>query len=100
MPLVLIKYYDDPLYDECLAKEEQKWRVTYQIEIYTEDTAAAVRQTITKELINLVNEVFDNYYGFTRKRNRNVPNFEDENLDRQILRYVGIVDENKNIYRY
>lgn len=96
---MLIKYYDDPLYDECLAKEEQRWRVTYQIEIFAEDTATAVRQEIRKELINLVNEVFDDYYGFTRKRNRNVPN-ADLNIDRQLLRYVGIVDETKRIYRY
>jgi len=99
LPLVLIKYYDDPLYDECMAKEEQKWRVTYLIEIYTEDTSKQVRQEIRKELIKLVNDVFDDYYGFTRKRNRNAPN-ADENVDRQILRYVAIVDENKTIYRF
>lgn len=43
--------------------------------------------------------MFDDYYGFTRKRNRNTPN-ADENVDRQILRFVGIVDENKTIYRF
>lgn len=97
-PLVLIKYEDDPLYDECLAKEEQKYKVSYEIEIYAENQANQVKQEIRKELVDLVNDVFDEHFGFTRKENKNVPN-ADLNLDRRHMRFVAIIDENKRIYR-
>ena len=67
-------------------------------EIYAENQANQVKQEIRKELVDLVNDVFDEHFGFTRKENKNVPN-ADLNLDRRHMRFVAIIDENKRIYR-
>lgn len=72
--------------------------MSYEIEIYAENQALQVKQEIRKELVKLVNDVFDEHFGFTRKQDRNIPN-ADLNLDRQYMKYVAIIDENKRIYR-
>ncbi len=56
------------------------------------------KEIITKELVKLVNDVFDEHFGFNRKENLNLPNI-DQNVDRQHLRYDAIVNSNKIIYR-
>jgi len=56
------------------------------------------RQEITEELVNLVNECFDKYYGLCRRANRPAPNI-DANIDRRYLKYDGLVNENKKIFR-
>lgn len=84
--------------DENLDKTDQRFRLDYEIEIYSIDTEETAKQEITKELIKLVNNIFDEHYGFTRKMNRNIPNI-DLNVDRQKMRYEGKIDENNKIYR-
>ena len=101
-PLVIIKEADNYFYDECLAKEEQKFKIVYEIDIYTinksEEKSIVAKEIITKELTKLVNDVFDVHYGFNRRENINLPNI-DENVDRQHLRYEAIIDENNIIHR-
>ena len=55
-PLILIKQIDDPLYDENLDKTDQRFKLVYEIEIYTIDKEETARQTITEELKNLINK--------------------------------------------
>lgn len=101
-PLVLIKLENDPLYDETLDKQDQQFKVTFEVEIYTVDTTKddkrVMKQVIRKELTKLVNDVLDEHFGFRRLSNRNVPNL-DSNIDRQHLRYRGIVNESGTIFR-
>lgn len=97
-PLVIIKHYDDNLVDENLDKTDQRFKINYEIEIYSIDTEDTAKQNIRKELIKLVNNVFDEHYGFTRKGNDNIPNI-DLNVDRQLLKYSGKLDEKNIIYR-
>ena len=97
-PLIIIKQIDDPLVDENLDKTDQKFNVTYEIEIYSMDKASLPKQEITKELAKLVNDVFDEHYGFTRKSNNPVPNI-DLDVDRRHMVYGAKIDENKRIYR-
>ena len=97
-PLVIIKQIDDPLIDENLDKTDQKFDVTYEIEIYSMDKGNLAKQEITKELVKLVNDVFDEHYGFTRKSNNPVPNI-DLDVDRRHMVYMAKIDENKRIYR-
>ena len=72
--------------------------MVYEIEIYTIDTEDKAKQEITKELVKLVNDVFDEHFGFMRRTNKNIPNI-DLNVDRQYLRYDGKLDFNNIIYR-
>lgn len=97
-PLIIIKQTNDLLHDECLAKEEQKFRVTFEIEIYAENQPTTSRKLIIDELKELVNDVFDVHFGMSRRISRDLPN-EDMNIDRHFLRYAAIVDENKRIFR-
>ena len=97
-PLVIIKHYNDNLVDENLDKTDQRFKINYEIEIYSIDKENIPKQEIRKELIKLVNEVFDEYYGFTRRGNINIPNI-DLNVDRQQMKYSGKLDEKNIIYR-
>lgn len=97
-PLVIIKQTDDPLYDENLDKTDQRFNLVYEIEIYSIDKNNTVKEIITEELKNIVNEIFDIKYGFTRKANNPVPNI-DLNVDRRYMRYEAKIDENNKIYR-
>lgn len=97
-PLIIVKHYDDNLVDENLDKTDQRFKINYEIEIYSIDTEEIPKQEIRKELIKLVNDVFDEHYGFTRKGNDNIPNI-DLNVDRQQMKYSGKLDEKNIIYR-
>lgn len=97
-PLVIIKQIDDPLYDENLDKTDQRFRIVFEIEIYTIDKEEIAKQVITEELKKLVNDIFDIKYGFTRKANNPAPNI-DLNVDKRYMRYEGKIDENNIIYR-
>lgn len=85
------------MYEECLDKKDQKFKITYEVDIYTvsmnNGSSIIAKEIITKELIKLVNDVLDNYFGFNRRESLNLPNI-DENVDRQHLRYEAIVSEN------
>ncbi len=61
-------------------------------------TNLIAKEIITKELINLVNNVFDVHFGFNRKECLNIPDI-DKNVDRQHIRYEAIVDNKNIIYR-
>lgn len=97
-PLVIITQVRDNLVDENLDKTDQRFKMAYEIEIYAIDIENIAKQEIVKELIKLVNDVFDEHYGFYRKTNKNIPNI-DLNVDRQHMRYEGKLDEKNNIYR-
>ncbi len=85
--------------EETLSKTEQKLNLVYEIEIFSMDSVAngvkVSKMEITKELINLVNDVFEDYFGFTRVSKRPMPNI-DLDVDRFYLRYEGIYDTNTN----
>ena len=97
-PLVIIRQIRDPLIDENLDKTDQRFKIVFEIEIYAIDKAETIKEEITEELIGLVNDVFDEHYGFNRKTNANIPNI-DLNVNRQHMRYEGKLDENNIIYR-
>lgn len=97
-PVVIIKQIRDNIINENLDKTDQRFRIVFEIEIYSIDEENTAKQEITKELIRLVNDVFDEHYGFNRRTNSNIPNI-DLNVDRQYMRYEGKLDENKIIYR-
>lgn len=97
-PLIEIKEINNPLEDEDLEKQDQKFGIEYEIEIYAIDKGSTPRQVVIKELKNLVNDVFDVHYGMNRRACNPKPN-ADRSIDRLYMRYNAIIDENKIIYR-
>lgn len=97
-PLILIKQIRDDLYSENLDKTDQRFYIGYEIEIYTMNIDKTSKQTIANELIQLLNDVFDEHYGMNRKLNKELPN-ADTNIYRWGMRFEAKIDENKRIYR-
>lgn len=97
-PLVIVKEIRDNLYDENLDKTDQRFRIGYEIEIYAVNKDNVAKQTITNELIKLINDVFDEHYGMNRKFNREVSNI-DTDVYRWKMRFEAKIDEGKRIYR-
>lgn len=97
-PLITIKSVRDDLYSENLDKTDQRFNIGYKIEIYTMDKNNVAKQVIARELMLLVNDVFDEHYGMKRRFNRQAPNV-DMDVYRWNMRYEAKIDENKRIYR-
>ena len=93
-PLVIITQVDDYLKDETLSKTEKQNGLTYEIEIFAQDTTTN-RQVIIQELVSLVNKVFEDDMGFTRTQSTPIPNI-DLSIDRFLMRYEGVYDEKSN----
>ena len=97
-PLIIIKQSKDDLYSENLDKTDQRFKIGYEIEIYTKDKENIAKQVIADELVKLINDVFDEHYGMNRKLNKEAPNI-DTDIYRWIMRFEAKIDENKKIYR-
>lgn len=97
-PLIIIKQIRDDLYSENLNKTDQRFYLGYEIEIYTMNKENTSKQVITNELIKLIDNVFDEHYGMSRKSNKQAPN-ADTDVFRWYMRYEAKIDENKKIYR-
>lgn len=97
-PLVVISEIDNTLENENLDKSDPKYKIEYEVEIYTIDKGSIPKQVIEQELKQLVNEVFDNHYGMYRRACIPTPN-ADRNVNRLYMRYNALIDENKVIYR-
>ena len=93
-PLVIIRQINDYLRDETLKKTEKQNSLSYEIEIFAQDTTVN-RQTIVEELVKLVNDVFEDDIGFRRVQATPIPNI-DLSVDRFYMEYEGIFDEKSN----
>ena len=97
-PLVIIKSLTDPLYDENLDKTDQRFKFGYLIEIYSMNKGNIAKEIITEEIVDLLNNVYDEHYGMNRTFNEEVPNV-DADVYRWQMRFEAKIDENKIIYR-
>ena len=97
-PLVIMKKPRIRLKSETLKYGEKKFNIDFEIEIYTMDKSNVAKQVITEELRKLLLEVFFEHYIFDIDEDDNIPNI-DLNVDRHLLRFKGVIDENKKIYR-
>lgn len=93
-PLVIIRQINDYLRDETLKKTEKQNSLSYEIEIFAQDTTVN-RQTIVEELVKLVNDVFEDGIGFRRVQATPIPNI-DLSVERFYMEYEGIFDEKTN----
>ena len=96
--------FDKPkivLDDETLCYGEQKYKIKFEIEIYTTDKTVGskkiARQTIIEELEDLVYEVFEEHYRFKGDDPDPKPN-ADINVSRESIQFEGKI-KNNIIYR-
>ena len=97
-PLIIIKPIRDDLYSENLDKTDQRFYIGYEVEIYSMNKNKISKQNISNELMNLVNDVFDEHYGMNRVENHEAPNI-DTDVFRWYMRFEAKIDEFKRIYR-
>lgn len=93
-PLVIITQTNDYLKDETLKKTEKQNMLSYEVNIFAKDTTVN-RQTIIEELVQIVNDVFENEIGFRRTQAEPIPNI-DLSVDRFVLEYSAVFDEKTN----
>ena len=55
--------------------------------------------TEVKGIRDLIDLVATGDYGLVRTFSRAVPNYIDDNIYRYVIRYIGVINENKTIYR-
>jgi len=99
-PLVTMSRPESTFADENLHKGEQKFNVTFEINIYVKtkeiNGQTISKNIIAKELRGLVDEVMFNQYGMNRITDRPIPNLDDDVL-RIFLRYTCLFDKDKAI---
>ena len=93
-PLVIITQTNDYLKDETLKKTEKQNMLSYEVNIFAKDTTVN-RQTIIEELVQIVNDVFENEIGFRRTQAEPISNI-DLSVDRFVLEYSAVFDEKTN----
>lgn len=100
-PLVIFDKPKIVLDDETLCYGEQKYKIKFEIEIYTTDKTVGskkiARQTIIEELEELVYEVFEEHYRFKGNEPQVRPN-ADINVSREAIQFEGKI-KNNIIYR-
>lgn len=90
-PLVIIEQYNDPMISETLDKGEQKFEITFEVNIFAIDNTTTDKTVIVEELTQLVNDVFEDTYGMRRTKNSPIPNIDDL-VYRKNLMFRGIYD--------
>lgn len=100
-PLVIIPECKVILEDETLKYGEPKYQVIFEIEIYTTDKSIGSKKvsknTIMRELEELVYDVFEEYYKLLGGEPKTIPN-ADINIARETIRFTGKI-KNNIIYR-
>lgn len=71
-------------------------KITLNIEIYTNGPN---RMSKAKTLRVVVDSILSDKYGLSRISQRPIPNFNDSDIYRYQISYVGSVDKNKKIFR-
>lgn len=71
-------------------------QIGFEINIFSNSERA---MTEVKSIRSLIDGVAVGEYGLVRTFARQVPNYLDENIYRYLLRYNGVINENKTIYR-
>lgn len=103
-PLIIIPQCKVIIDDETLktkSKNERKYKIIFNIEIYATDktvgTKKISKQTIISELEDLVYEVFEEHFGLLGKEPQPRPN-ADTNISREGIEFTGKY-KNKILYR-
>ena len=98
-PVITIVQILDRLYDETLKKTEQKVVLSFEVNVFAQDTEEKNALEIIDELKDLVDEVFNEQLGMTREKDEPMDNL-DRYVRRQYMRYSCILNmDDKRIYR-
>lgn len=98
-PIVSIEEITQDFYDETLNKNERKTKVSYEINIFSQDKTIENKKIskheINKELTKLISEIFDVHFGM-KVSIRTAPNI-DASIKRTLITCTGVVDNEKLI---
>lgn len=94
-PLVIIEQLNDPMISETLDKQERKYQITIEVNIFAIDNTTTDNITIAEELTGLVNTYFEDTCGMRRTDNTPIPNIDDL-VYRKHLMFTGIYDIEQN----
>ena len=70
--------------------------IGFEVNIYTTGTS---KMSSAKTIRNQIDSILSGFYGMPRTTSRPVPNFLDGNIYRYTMRYSGLIDKTKTIYR-
>lgn len=97
LPYVYVLETENEDYRQLMDQDGSKYSaVTYDIRIYS--NKAYGKKSECKAIANVVNDVMHRL-GFTRYMQLPIAYEEDASIYQLLLRFMGIVDENKTIYR-
>lgn len=98
-PIVSIEEITQDFYNETLSKNERKTKVSYEINIFSQDKTIENKKIskheINKELTKLISEIFDVHFGM-KVSIRTAPNI-DASIKRTLITCTGVVDNEKLI---
>jgi hypothetical protein len=99
-PLAIIPRPESTFASENLHKGEQKFNITFEINIYVKtkeiNGQTVPKNIVAKELRKLVDEIMFTKYGMNRITDRPIPNLDSDIL-RIFLRYTCLFDKDKAI---
>lgn len=96
-PCAIVEEQSNIVYDATIdSSGQQHSDVTLEINIFSN---AKNKTTEVKEIRNNIDVIMTEVYGMYRGFASPTPNYLDENVYRYTLRYNGIVDKNKTIFR-
>lgn len=95
IPNIQIKSIGYP-HDENLSKEEEKWNLMIEMNIYAQDTGEHKKRVIARELQEKAYDFYCNTKGFKCNFNNSVFNL-DANVERLQLRFRATYDLNTGI---
>lgn len=94
--VVVVKRPITLLASETLKKTEQKLDISFDIEIYTKDTANTNKIEITTKLRQLVKNIMFDELGMNIVSDNNTLNL-DTNVDKQLMRFSCVFDKERKI---
>jgi len=70
--------------------------VMFQVDIFTKGND---KMTSAKSIRNLVDAIIGDFYGLARIYSDEVPNYSNRDIYRYTMRFTGLVDDSRTIYR-
>lgn len=96
-PCVIIEESSNTTYESTIDSNGQNHSdITIEINIFS---TAKNKTTEAKQIRNSIDLIMSDLYGMVRTFSGQTPNYLDENVYRYTLRYNGIVNKNKTIFR-
>lgn len=98
-PLVIIDEIDNSV-KQAIHGEEKYSNVAYQIDIFTKDMYPSSASTVGSNIASTISNEMQTHYGLLRQNLTNLPDVNDDTINRITMRFTGILDPiNEIIYQ-